>query len=1675
MQDGRYVHVEFERMVSRHPAAPAVKHPDATRAYDDLNARANRLARHLRDLGVGPERLVAVCMERTPDLLIAVLAVLKAGGAFLPLDPTHPAERIFGIVEDAAPVLALGSGRGRDALIRAMAGRDAGEGPRILDAAADTADWAGYAAHDLTPQETGLYPEHPAYVIYTSGSTGRPKGVVIEHRQLTATAAAWRSVYRLRPGLVILQMASAAFDVFVADLFRALAFGGTLVLCPRDALGDGAALFGLLREHSVGFADFVPAVLEGLIAHAERAGESLSFMDTVVSGADVLPVRSARRLRMLCGPGVRICNTYGLTETAIENTFYEVGPALAEDLRSLPIGGIFPGQYAYLLDSGMHPVADGEVGELYIGGPCVARGYLNRARMTAERFLPDPFRGEPGARMYRTGDLARRLPGGDLEYLGRNDFQVKIRGLRVELGEIEAVLAAQPGVREAVAMVREDSPGQPRLVGYYLADAPHEDDIMRAALRARLPEHMTPQAYVWMSAWPLSANGKLDRKALPAPDPQATSARDFAPPEGTIETALGALWTQLLGLDCVGRNERFLDLGGDSLKLSQLASRIREEFRCRVPVDVLFRAGSLAGMAAEIATCAAAERTGTDEALASFDEWLAGDTAADAPASYQQQSLWLLEQVSSTALAYNSQNLFFIRGEVDPVRMQCALDDLVARHEILRTTFHADGDGRLCQRVHPRATATLVYRELDCEWDDGAFMHMLEDEVQRPFALTKLPLVRWVLIKRRQREYALIHVEHHYVHDGWTANLSLREALELYDARGGHRAALPPPPAQYRDYARWQHSAGSEVLYRKQIEYWRRKLAGAPQSLLLRADFPRPKLPSYRGELIASELSPALVRKLEAFARAGGATPYAVLLSVFEMLIGKYCASEDFLIGSAMANRKSRKTEGMLGMFVNMVVVRCELAGDPSFREFAGRVMATLAEAYEHEETPFQHVVRELQTERKLGENPLFQIAFNYHNSDLPALERAEFEMKPIDAFNNRTSKFDLDVIMVPRGSERKDTITLFWTYATELFRRETLERLIAGYLHLLEQCVTSPDLRLSELQVLPEPERARLAEGGYRAVDDDLNVPVHVRFEEHAWARPEAVAAHCAGCELRYGELDAAANRLADRLRSEGVGPGTRVGLCQQRSLNLIVSILAVLKAGGAYLPLDPAYPSERLRFMLDDARPPVVLTDAGSAPALTTALSGVEGAPPRVIDAEAVVATAAHAPRVATAVAPTAPAYVIYTSGSTGQPKGVLVAHRGLSNLMRVQRELFGVDARSRVLQFASISFDACVFEWVMALGHGGSLRIAPPGLMLVGDALEAFVREQAVTHALLPPAVLMAMPETAALASVEVLISGGEAMPPGLVRRWGEGRRLFNAYGPTEDTVVSTVHACEPADGARETVPIGRALPNHRVLILDARRNVVPVGVVGELYVGGAGVALEYLNRPELTAERFVDDPFHAGERLYKTGDLGRWLADGTIEYLGRNDFQVKIRGFRIELGEIEAKLAAIEGVRESVVLARSDASGQARLLAYYISDSVLDAGGIRETLGRQLPEYMVPAAYVRLERWPLTANGKLDRDGLPEPEGAAYAAAVYVAPRTPIEEALSGIWSKLLGVERVGMRDNFFALGGHSVLGIRLMAEVEAIFGVEVPLRELFENATIEQFVEMLLDRLLIEVG
>ena len=1665
-------HQLFEEQVLRTPDSVAVVFEGQHLTYAQLNARANQLAHHLQSLGVGPEVLVAICMEHCSEMVVGVLGILKAGGAYLPLDPAYPKERLAFMLQDAhAPVVLT-----RKHCLERLP--DCGGRVVCLDSG-----WEAIAQESENNPASGATAQNLAYVMYTSGSTGQPKGVMCEHGGLV-NYLCWVNAGPLGdPELSVPLTTKLTFDMCLKQLSPPLLRGGQVWILPEEVLAEPTKLLSALAARTKVGLNCVPSLWTAILhaiqsGQAKPPGEGLAYV--FFGGEPLSKELVARSLSVL--PHLQIWNIYGPTEATANASAARITSG-----EEVTIGRPIANAQIYILNSSLHPVPIGVAGELYIGGAGVARGYLNRPELTAEKFIPDPFRVLPGARMYKTGDLARYRPDGNIEFLGRTDHQVKIRGFRIELGEIEAALGRHPAVREAVVMAREDKPGDPsaslltdpstslriekRLVAYVVAEReplPTTTDL-RNFLKEKLPEYMVPAVFVLLDALPLMPNGKIDRRALPSPDRSRPELdKVFVAPRTPTEESLVEIWVQLLNIERVGVHDNFFDLGGHSLLATQLVSRMREAFQVEIPLRRLFEAPTVAGLAESIE---AARQAGQ---LLLAPPILPVPRNGDLALSFAQQRLWFFDQLEPGLSAYNIPAAVRFQGPLNLAALERSLNEIVKRHESLRTTF-GKVDGRPTQVIAPTLTIKLPVvdlRKLPASEQEAEVRRLVTAEAQRAFDLSQGPLIRCTVLRLGDEEHVGLLTMHHIISDGWSTGILVREVATLYVAFcAGGSSPLPALPIQYADFAHWQRQWLQGEVLETQIAYWKKQLANAPALIDLPTDHPRPAVQTFRGAHQSLVLPKHLQEGFKTLSRQEGVTLFMTLLAAFKVLLYRYTGQDDLIVGTPIANRNRLETEGLIGFFVNALVLRTDLSGNPSFRELLRRVREVCLGAYGHQDLPFDRLVEELHVKRDLSRNPLFQVMFVMHNAPLRTVELPGLTLSPVEG-DSETAHFDLTLQIM----DTEQGLTAAFVYNTDLFEAGTIARMLGNFQTLLEAMVADPEQRLSDLPLLTEAERQQLlVEWNSTKTDCPRDVCIHQLFEAQAERTPDVVAVVFEAEQLTYAELNRRANQLAHHLRALGVGPEVLVAICLERSLEMVIGLLGILKAGGAYVPLDPAYPKERLAFMLKDAQVPVLLTQE-------RLVAGLPEHDTKVIcldsDWETIARENGENPGVSTL--PENLAYVIYTSGSTGQPKGVLVSHHSIAGHCRNAQRYYELDSRDVVLQFASLSFDVSLEEILPTLIVGARLVIMGTNVWHPAE-FHRKISEFGLTVLNLPTAYWQELArEWAGVTELvpnirpRLFIVGGDTMLPNVLKLWQRtpvsSIRLLNAYGPTETTITATAFEVAPRPNENTTyqrVPIGRPFANRAIYILDRHDNPVPIGVPGHLHIGGEGLARGYLNQPELTAERFILDPFRTepGARMYKTGDLARYRPDGNIEFLGRADDQVKIRGFRIELGEIETVLGQHPAVREAVVLAREDAPGEKRLVAYVVADSSADE--LRCFLKDKLPEYMVPAVVVLLEALPVTPNGKVDRRALPAPDRSRPdLEKAFVAPRDDIELQLARIWEEVLGVRPVGVRDNFFELGGHSLLAVRLFSLIEKRLGKKLPLTTVFQGATVEHLAGIL---------
>ncbi|MGW1198622.1 amino acid adenylation domain-containing protein [Streptomyces sp. NPDC002536] len=1582
----------FAARAAELPDAVAVLDEHGSLTYRELDERANRLAHHLRDLGAGRDALVGLCVERSSEMVVGLLGIMKAGAAYLPLDPSYPADRLAYMLQDSGARLIVTQDRLRDGLPQTDA--------VFVDLVADR---ERIAERPGTAPEVQASPQDLAYVIYTSGSTGRPKGVLVSHAGIGNLAAVQIEHFDVTPGSRVLQFASASFDAAFWEICMGILTGAALVMGAKDTMLPGEPLAAYAAEHGVTHATLTPATVAVL-----PEGRGLPEAATLVVAGEA----STGDLVARWSAGRRMINAYGPTESTVCATM----SAPLSGAAVPPIGTPIANTRIHILDDALQPVPAGVRGELYIAGAGLARGYHGRPGLTAERFVANPF-GAPGERMYRSGDVARWRADGTLEYLGRADDQVKIRGFRIELGEIEEALTRHPGVAQAVVITHNTN-----LLAYAAAagQRPTAEEL-KAHLAGSLPEYMVPAAVVVLDALPLTPNGKVDRRALPEPGAAPEQGADdaFAAPRNAVEETLAGVWADVLGVARVGIHDNFFDtLGGNSILSVRAVSRMRQALGIQLSPRVLFDAPTVAELAARVAP----EESVEDAPIPSVPR------TGPLPMSFGQQRLWFLEDFDPGSAEYHTALGLRLTGELRADALRAAVGDLVARHESLRTTFGVV-EGKGVQVVHGELApewSTADVSGVAADLREERLRELVRAEVARPYDLQAGPLVRVLLVRVSGNEHVCVLGMHHIVTDGWSTGVVSAELGAFYAARvQGRDADLPEVTVQYPDFAAWQRGRleGGGLLD-KQLEWWRERLAGiAP--LELPTDRPRPAVRSTAGAVYAFEVPAATVAGVRNLARGRGATLFMALTAAVKTVFARYTGQEDIAVGTASSGRGHKDLEQLVGFLVNTVVLRSHVDPQASFGELLGQVKETVLEAFAHEEVPFERLVEALQTERDTSRTPLIQAMVVLQNAPdggvtFPGIEVADHPV------HRDAAPFDLTVEFFEAGEALQARIG----YSTALFDEATVARL-AGHVNvLLASAAADPERAVSALPMLTDGEFEQVVREWNEAAQEPLPGTFPELFAAQAAARPDAPAVEDEHGSLTYRELDERANRLAHHLRDLGAGRDALVGLCVERSTEMVVGLLGIMKAGAAYLPLDPNYPADRLAFMLQDAGARLVVTQEHLRDGLPETGAVLVDL---VQDREAIAARPATAPE--TGLTADDLAYVIYTSGSTGTPKGVLVPHAGIGNLAAAEIDRLAVTPDSRVLQFASSSFDGAVMEVLMALPAGATLVLPPHG-PVVGEALQHFLQERRITHTLLAPSAVATL-DPQGLEGLRTLVVGGEASTGDLVARWSAGRRMINAYGPTEATVCTTMSA--PLSGAT-VPPIGTPLANTRVYLLDGALRPVPVGVPGELYIAGPHLARGYHGRAGLTAERFVADPFgEPGSRMYRSGDVARWRADGTLEYLGRADDQVKIRGFRIELGEIETALSTHPDVQDAVVVAHQGTDGRRRLVAYLVCGREPSTGELRSHLGGSLPDYMVPAVFVPLEKLPLTPSGKVDRRNLPEPEVQAdQLGSEYVAPRTEVEEVLAGVWAEVLGVEKVGVHDNFFDLGGDSILSIQVVS-------------------------------------
>ena len=1626
----------FEEQVNKTPEAPAIIFEDEQLTYQQLNERANQLAHYLRSRGVKEDTLVPLYVERGIEMMVGMMGILKAGAAYVPIDTDFPQDRISYMLEDAAAKIVVSSSNAGDQL-------EAASGVEIIETDGTSISYQPNSNLSAKPLADNL-----AYTIYTSGSTGKPKGVMVTHNNLVDYYFGLNKYTAVDQCKSFALVSTIATDLGNTVIYGSLLSGGALHLFTKETVSNIEALHQYFNRHTIDCLKIVPSHWKAL---SQDEG-MLIPKKLLIFGGEALQSELAENI-LSAASGCRVFNHYGPTETTIGKLMHEVKPGNSYG-KTIPIGKPFSNTRVYVLSKELQPCPVGVPGQLYIAGDGVAKGYFNNETLTTEKFIADPFNKQAGGKMYGTGDLVKYLPDGNISFIGRVDDQVKIRGYRVEPGEIESILQQSEWVKEAVVLAKEDQQGNRRLVGYIVPQDAFEREAILDELKEKLPEYMVPSILVELESLPLTANGKVDRKALPDPDATELLSGRYIAPRNEVEERLAAIWADILEVEQVGVHDDFFELGGHSLLAVRLISAIRKAFSIEMPIGDIFDYPTVALLAGQV------EKPSGMEVLPVIQ--VDSQRPALIPLSFSQERLWFIDRMEGS-VQYHVPTVLRLKGKLNEAILANTLQQVVNRHEVLRTVF-VEEEGQAWQQVNPANGWQLTTTDGE-KYNNNpeALQQYVREIIDQPFDLSKDHMLRVQLITLTEAESILVVVIHHIASDGWSTSVLVKEVVELYSAyEAGREPILPQLAIQYADFATWQRNYLQGDLLDKKIAYWKTKLQGVAP-LQLPTDHTRPPVQGNRGALKSFRISKAIAADLQQLGQQHGATLFMTLLSAFKVLLHRYSGQEDICVGTPIAGRQQQETENLIGFFVNTLALRSGLNSNESFTDLLQQIKGTTMEAYQHQEVPFEKVVEVVSKERDLSRSPLFQVMFVLRNTpEIPAFSLGEVNLTR-ENFYHTTSQFDLTLFV----TETERGLQCAVEYNTDLFVADTIEKFTGHFTNLLESILQQPAQKIGLLPMLSQSEEKQLL---YEFNDTDVEYPSNKTiieiFENQVNKTPSEIALVFENESLTYDQLNERSNQLAYYLQKNGVRAGMLVPVSIERSLNMIISVLAILKAGAVYTPVDPEYPAERIVYMLEDAGAEIVISSKATGPILPlppgVKLVEVDGADQDAVNSQpttnlSVKVDADHL------------VYLIYTSGSTGKPKGVKMGGRGMVNLLTWQEKQFS-NKKRRVLQFASLNFDVSFQEIFSTLCYGSCLYLINGDRRRDMAELLKDIGNHQLTHLFIPYIVLKNLVEYILPLSinsfpVEEIIVAGEQLKltddiQSLLRI--SEVRIINQYGPTEAHVVSS-YSIDSKGELAALPPIGKPIDNTKLYILGELGQLVPVDVPGELFIGGVQVAQGYLNLPELTGERFVENPFNkdAGNRLYKTGDIARWMKDGNIEYLGRKDDQVKIRGFRVELGEIESILQECSLVRQAAVLAKESNTGSKRLIAYIVPEVSFDKAAILTFLKEQLPEYMVPSQLLEMEFLPVTRNGKIDRKALPDPEGDGLLQKEYLAPVTETEKLLAEIWQGLLKAEKVGVNDNFFELGGHSLLVVKMVAVIKKQFGLAIPIPVLFQFPTVRE--------------
>jgi len=1627
----------WEEQVQQTPDNIALVLKDSSITYKELDERADVLANYLRSRFDEPS-LIGLCVHRSAEMIVGLLGILKSGNAYIPIDPTYPQDRIDYIIKDSGIRLMVSI----TSLQLMFDGMDS------LDLLLLDEEWTALTKHNIEQPQKPIHSTDLAYVIYTSGSTGRPKGVLIEHRSLVNFLSSMQQTFALNEDSIMLAVTTYSFDISYLELYLPLLAGGRVVLSESSTASDAYKLQELMLAYKPTHMQATPATWQLLIDSGWRNNIEMVIM----TGGEAITEPLKEALTKL-GPHP-VWNLYGPTETTIWSTQKQLHAG-----ERVSIGQPIANTQVYILDEFNSLCPIGVTGELCIGGAGLARGYLNRPELTAEKFIANPFNTQSNNRLYRTGDLARWLPNGELECLGRKDHQVKIRGYRIELGEIEAVLQKSKSVSQGVVALKTNTQGDKRLIAYVIPEGTFDRTAIIEDLKIALPDYMLPSLLMEMDAFPLTPNGKLDRKALPDPDASALRTNNFIEAKTNLELQQVAIWKSILGLEKIGVEDNFFEMGGHSLLATRLVSAIRRQMNAKLRIKDVFLNPTIRKMTGLIE-----EAGDAGSEIPSIKRQ--DDRPEFMPLSYSQERLWFIDKLNGSQ-EYHMPMVQTFSAALDPDILNASLKEIIDRHEALRTLIVED-KGRPFQKVIDAAGWGIKRVETPEAFNENQWPSIIDEEINQPFNLAEDFKLRATLYEMKDQSFVLILVVHHIAFDGWSANVFMKELMELYQSKQEKRQArLNTLEVQYADYSIWQRAYLSGTVLDDKLSYWEQQLANVPQ-LDLPTDFPYPQALSTNGASTIFEINPKLTTALKQECLKSDATPFMALLTVFKILLHRYTGQTDICVGSPVANRGQQETEDLIGFFVNSIALRSDLSGNPTFADLLSKVKETTLEGYNHQDAPFEKVVDKVVGQRSMNRSPIFQVMFSLNKfSAIPEMDFGNLTASTVD-FNKGKSQYELSFSVLDKGTSYEVEVT----YCKDLFKQATIEIMTRHFTMLLSSVMADSTQMINHLNMLAVEEKVQLLETfNNTTVDYPGDQTIVSLFETQVQNQPEAIALCFEDREMTFRELDEKSNQLAHYLRGKGVREEMLVAICVDRSFDMIVGLMGILKAGGVYVPIDPDYPQDRINYIIENANAKFAVSHNGYD-RLFTEGEVVENVS---LDKNRETIAKESTEKVSNDLTPENLMYVIYTSGSTGQPKGVMNQHSGLINrLLWGQNEYNLIPGEDALLHKTTFCFDVSVWELFWPLISGARMVIAKPGGHKESDYLREIIEKQQVSTIHFVPSMLeVFLPDVVAgsCQSLRQVLCSGEALKPSHANQFNEKLghvELHNLYGPTE-AAIEVTHWAVPRRTNIDKVPIGEPVANTKLYILNTAGNLTALGVKGELFIAGIQVARGYYNRPDLTAERFIDNPFseEPNAKMYKTGDLARWLPDGNIEYLGRIDSQVKIRGNRIELGEIESVMQLCPLVNQCVVLTNPDIHGNNRLVAYIVPEGAYDKNGIQAFLKTKVPEYMVPAIMIEMDEIPLTPNGKIDRNAIKQIDVVIKSDQPFAEARNETEEVLVEIWKKYLGLDRVSIYDDFFESGGHSLLMVQLTSAIREQLEVEVPIKMLFQYSTIAKLSDYLL--------